>query len=488
MPGTLEREETHCGALRVPKQEQWVIDYYECLHALVADRIIHFCRLTRDAWGRPVVTAAFYGYFFSLFGRQAAGGHLGIGKVLRSDAVDCLCAPQSYLRDHRSAGGSGQTRLLMESARLHGKLTLDEMDQPPHSDRAHPVDRDLSNHNMRESVAILRRNVMASSIRSMGMWYFDFGPDNHMGWWMEPELMEEIRRLQELRRDIMARGRKPVADVLAVFDARAFLYSANNAQADPVTDPVALNRLSGALYRSCAAFDGVYLDDLPLVDLARYRCVIFANAYVLTDEQRAFIQTRVARDGRHVVYCYASGAMTQDGPDAEALSRLAGIGVERRDQVQPLHVEFDETLGGGRMDLNQSYWEQYFMFPFLDAGKPKRFQPNFAVSDSVARCVARYDVTGDCAGAVRALDGHTAWYFALPPADPVALRAIVRQAGAHIYAEGNDSLQAGSGLITLHSGEGGQRRVTLRSGTELELTLMPCSTAVLDAETGESLL
>ena len=180
--------------------------------------------------------------------------------------------------------------------------------------------------------------------------------------------------------------------------------------------------------------------------------------------------------------------MTPDGPDAEAVSRLAGIGVERRDQVQPLHLEMETELGGGRPDLNQSYWEQYFMFPFLDAGKPKRFSPNFVVNDSGARCAARYAVTGDWAGAVKEMDGHTAWYFALPPACPEALRAIFRQAGAHIYCYGGDSLQAGCGLVTLHSGAGGHRRVTLTNGKEVELTLLPCSTVLLDAQSGQVLM
>lgn len=60
--------------------------------------------------------------------------------------------------------------------------------------------------------------------------------------------------------------------------------------------------------------------------------------------------------------------------------KLTGIGAERRDQAQPL--EMAREPGGGRPDLNQSDWEQYFMFPFLDAGKPKRCSPHFVVNDS----------------------------------------------------------------------------------------------------------
>ena len=487
MPGTLVREQTGLGALRVPSREQWVIDYYKCMHDVVSDVIIHFAGLTKAVWGRPIVTAMFYGYFFSLFGRQAAGGHLGIEKVLNSDKVDCLCAPQSYLRDHRGPGGSGQTRLLMESARLHGKLTLDEMDQPPHTDVAHPIDRDLSNHNMPESLAILRRDVTTSLARGMGMWYYDFGPNNRGGWWLDRELREEVGRLQDLWLDRLNKPYRNDADVLVVFDEKAFFLTANNGHDDPVTDHVALNQLSGALFRSGAAFDAVYLSDLDRVEMDRYRAVIFANTYDLSASAREDIARRVA-PGRHIVWFYADGLYRGGDPDTALISELTGLHIVRRDQLAPLRFVREPALGGGEVTFELSYNELYFMFPYLDTGRPKRFKPNFVVDDPDAECVARYAATGDVCGAVRRRDDGAAWYFGIPAADPDILRAIFAEAGAHIYDKDGDSVQVGCGLIVIHTANGGPRTIALRNGKTVAVTLAGFDTAVIDAETGERIM
>ena len=488
MPDALDRERTSSGALRVPSAERWIMDYYACLHDVVSDVVLHFCGLAKQAWGRPVVTAAFYGYFYSLFGRQAAGGHLGIEKVLSSDKIDILCAPQSYLRAHRARGGSGQTRLLMESARLHGKLTLDEMDQPPHSDVVHPVDRDLSNNDMRESLSILRRNVLTSVCRGMGMWYYDFGPTGHAGWWLDDELRGEIGRLQDLTRAHMGRGGASPADVLVVYDEKAFYLTANNGKDDPVTDHIAVNQLNDAMFHCGAAFDSVYLFDLKRVDISRYRAVVFANTYDLGEDERAYIARSVARDGRHVIYVYADGLYAGGDPDTANIRALTGMNVIRRDQLQPLRAAIDPAWGGGDMALDLSYNERYFMFPYLDTGKPKRFSPNFIIDDPSVTPVTRYAVTENVCGARREANGATVWYFAVPPADNSLLRSIFREAGAHIYEDRGDALQVGAGLIVLHTAPGGERQVRLRNGKAVELTLAPCETAVLDAGTGERLM
>ena len=134
--------------------------------------------------------------------------------------------------------------------------------------------------------------------------------------------------------------------------------------------------------------------------------------------------------------------------------KLTGIGTERRDQAQPLEMAAEL---GGRLDPNQSDWERYFMFPFLDAGKPKRCSPHFVVNDSGARRAARYAVSGD-------------W------------------AGAHMYCVGGDCPQAGCALVTLHSGADCHRRVTPQNGKEAELTLLPCFSVLLDALSGQVLM
>ena len=43
-----------------------------------------------------------------------------------------MSAPQSYYYQAREIGGGGQSRGVLGSFRLHGKLSLEEMDQSTH--------------------------------------------------------------------------------------------------------------------------------------------------------------------------------------------------------------------------------------------------------------------------------------------------------------------------------------------------------------------
>src|SRR5690606_22562190 len=91
-PTVAARETSDVATLRDPVKQRSVIDYYTFLHEELADTVIMMAKTVRASWPRPVVTASFFGYFYCLFGREAAGGHLGIGRLLASPHLDCVCA------------------------------------------------------------------------------------------------------------------------------------------------------------------------------------------------------------------------------------------------------------------------------------------------------------------------------------------------------------------------------------------------------------
>jgi hypothetical protein len=90
IPSMDERRFTKSGIFRDPQKERKIIDYYEAQQTVIADDIIHFCKLVKETWTRPIITGAFYGYFYAVFGREAAGGHLELQRVLKSPHVDFL--------------------------------------------------------------------------------------------------------------------------------------------------------------------------------------------------------------------------------------------------------------------------------------------------------------------------------------------------------------------------------------------------------------
>lgn len=301
-PTVEERAAVDDGYFRDPAKRPRVIAYYRRQQELVADLIIYFCGVVKKNWPRPILTGTFYGYFFSMFARQATGGHLSLQKVLAAKEVDYLSAPQAYGANYRDLGGSGITRALIESIRFHGKLFLDEMDQTPSWKWLNNVDTAFNLTDVAADIAVIRRNVLESFTRGMGLWFYDFGPANQTGWWMDTRLMAEIRGLKALLEQYHARPYEPAGDVLFVFDTEVYYYTGHSAQTDPYTDPIAVNRTMGEAWRSGAGIETVHLADLPRMDLSRYAVIVFANTWLLTAGQRRWIRTELLDKGRKVIF------------------------------------------------------------------------------------------------------------------------------------------------------------------------------------------
>jgi len=489
VPGMKDREETTDGIFRDPGREMHVCDYYECQQQSIADNIMHFCRIAKENWPRPIVTGVFYGYFFSMFGRQTAGGHLQVEKILNCKYVDYLSAPMSYCINHRKMGGSGQSRGIIESCLLHGKLWLDEMDQGTFMDIVRKEWAHSINPTLEDSVAIIRRNVAESFTRGMGLWFYDFGPTDKSGWWDHPVLMQEIGKIKKLFEQYYEKEFRPQADVLLVYDTNSFYYLANNASTDPVTDPVAVNITSADAYRSGVALDMVYLCDLERADLQRYRVVVFVNTYYLTPKQKEFIKTMVAADGRHLVWMCAPGYTDGESNNPDNVSDVTGINLisVEEDVVPMLDIRERMLLGKGFhdepecLDINHQFVE-------TGLGDLKPFRPLFAIDDSQTTVFGFIKGTSYGALGVKKLNGWTSWYCSVPLVGPSLMRYIFKCAGAHIYNENGDVVYSGSGILSVHTLQGGTRRLKLKNGKDFVVQLPPRSTTYFDSDTGELLL
>ncbi|MCC6395939.1 MAG: beta-galactosidase [Bacteroidetes bacterium] len=480
VPGMADRITT-AGIFRDPRSEQRTIDYYTCAHELVADNILHFGRTVKDTWPRPLITGTFYGYFFSVFGRQAAGGHLELHRILRSPDIDYLSGPQAYEPEALKLGEAYRSRSLIATIRLNGKLWLDEMDAEPTipNSQAGNYDQILAN-----GIAAVRRNVLFSATKGMGLWYYDFGvagvdldgfqynARGSRGTWDHSVILEEIRKMKRLVDDRLSIPYRSDADVLFVYDTRSFYHTASLRGSDPVSN-VLIDYATLAAFKSGVVFDPVHMEDLPRVDLAQYKVVVFGNVYLLTDEQRRDITGRVAGDGRTLVWFYAPGYSNGRSLSATAISALTGI------RVSPMASKLPPEI-----DLN---------IPSDSASSPvtgtQVVAPLFSVRDPDAEIRGRFRETGEGAIAFKTFRNHRAWYVAIPNTGTEPLRHILRSAGAHVYARKGEIVYAGGGLLVVHMKEGGKHEITLRSGKQLTFTLPPgAHTLVLDPDTGALLL
>ena len=471
VPGLAPRQHTAAGVFRDPAKERSVIDYYQCQHDVVADDVIHFCRTAKENWPRPLITGLFYGYFLHEPGAMPqTGGHLEEQRILNSPYVDYLSGPLSYELDVRRLGGTGQSRGLLESCRLHGKLWLDEMDQPTALGDAFGRDPPFRQTTIEDSIAVMRRNAVCPLSRGMGLWWYDFGPKGHGGWWDDPQLMAEVGRLKSLFDRYSLKPYRPEADVLMVFDTRTFYFLGGQDQTDAISFAV-INSLSADACHSGVMFDTIYLSDLERVDWSRYRAVVFANTFVLTAAQRQYITQHVARGGRHLIWLYAPGYSDGQRLSTDFVSQAIGIAVERTSLASPPKVEVRTSR-----------------LPAIEFQIDRPVRPLLAVKDEAATPLGRYAGTSQVAFARKKLADSTAWFCGLPLRNPGLMCEIFRRAGAHVYDEKDNVVYSGSGILCVHTETGGRRSLSLRNGKHIEAELPPRSTSVYDGATGELLL
>lgn len=482
VPDKAARQHTSHGVFRDPRLEMRVVDYFRCQHECVANSIIYFARAIKETWPRPIVTGAFYGYFFSTFGRDAAGGHLEVGRVLESPYVDYLSGPAAYYPDVEGNGEPYRSRSVLDSCRLHGKLWLDEMDK-----RTHLPSRFLEEFKQveHETVMNVRRNITYPHTRGTGFWFYDFGPSGmasglgknatehgNRGWWDTRVIQEDIGRVRGLLQERFSQPYESDADVLCVFDTESYYHVASVGSRDPVSVPL-VNWMTLGFYRAGVAFDQLRLADLERVDFSRYKTVAFMNTWKMTKRQRRFVREQVAQNGRHLLWNYAPAYTDGTRNDISFM----------RDATQ-LQLEMIDIQGEAQI-VSTAPWNVELKWSVSrDA-----VTPLFSVVDEAAEAWARYEGTPHSAVARRRFQDHTALYVALPSYDSNLGKALMRQTPAHRYTDGEDVVYAGGGLLVIVSAKGGTRQITLRDGKSFSLHLGEgVTTRVLDARTGEVML
>lgn len=484
-PDSPARETASIGILRDPQTQRAVIDYYTFQHTNLTDIVTAFGATTKAAWPRPLITAAFFGYFYSIFGRQAAGAQLAAEHALNSPHLDAWCSPQSYEANARKFGGPGNARGIIGVVRRAGKLWLDEMDMPT-SHVGCPWEENFES-TPADDIAIHRRNVMQPITRGGGQWWYDFGPigttpdfasGGNCGWWDTPELLANVAALIRIAHERLGRPFERPADVLLVHDPMSFLHAVSRRHpsaefgklpfttSDPVT-PLLVDDLLHGLYATGVAFDEALLSELGTLDLSPYRLILLATVPVISESQRKIITERVAQAGRHVALLGFGAWSDGDTTHPDLATSLSGIPtrlLDIEDVAQTLTLDAITEHRAVEPSVNIPAFE--------------------APEDDI---IGRWS-DGSISAARRLTDTATWWSFALPPTSPEFLRQLALTAGCHAFNDHTEVTLIGDGLIIPHTIEGGPRRLQWPGGPVIEIELPPRSTTIFDGLTGTRLL
>ena len=476
------------GIFRNPATNRQMIDYSQCQHELVVDNVLLFCKTAKENWPRPLITGAFYGYTLNCFGRQAAGGHLEMQRMLNSPYIDYLSAPMTYLTQAKVIGGSGHTRGLIEECLMHGKIWIDEYDN---SSSLHPkgMNEYLSDFtkNFDEDKAMIRRNIASTYTRGGGRWFYDFGPRTNGGWWNDSVLLKDIGALKKIFEKYGEKEFRHNADVLAVYDVEVFYYLAHNWSIDVISH-TGVEWGTVDLFKSGVVFDMCYLFDLDKMDLSKYKAVLFVNTFKMTDAQRAFIREKVATGGRTLIWNYMPGYCNGTELRDSFVTDLVQMELSRTKVTQkPPVIEMVQSKENFGVESN---YPPYFDFE----KRPPSYSiwnnepPVYVVSDKDVDVIANFQKDKGAAIAMKKMQNWNSVFCSLPLQNENIMRSVFRKAGCHIFEDNGDVIHCGGGILVVHTKNGGKRTITLQNQKKFDLELVPSSTVILDNETGEILL
>jgi hypothetical protein len=321
-----------------------------------------------------------------------------------------------------------------------------------------------------QDVPVIRRNLAQAITRGGGYWFYDFGPYRSSGWWDDPLLLSEIKKAFDVLETSYKTSYRRDADVLFVYSNETFYHIKNSNT--PISSYNICDQQSADAYKAGVVFDQVFITDLQNVDLKKYKAVVFSNTFALSNAEKKFIKEKVAKDGRHIIWNYMPGYTNGDINNMQFVKDVTGI------EVANAHI-------GGRLSIvsvNNSY-------PIKQKEENKDLiQPLLQITDKKVTALGVNDSTKEVMVAKKENKDHTVWYASYMFKQPESFREIFRQAGAHIYGDGNDVFHQGGGLLMVHTKAGGQKNIILKNGKTIIINMEPESTVYLNSETGETLL
>lgn len=397
------------ATFRDPLREVPVIDFQDFWSDIMADTIADFAGAVKAATHRRQVVGAFYAYTIEFTDLGEDAGHLAVDKLERCPDIDFLMAPSSYF--NRNLPGQPYFRAPMQSLARHGKLFWNDFDQVSYKYYEKlKDDPNLKNwewtmgltRTPEQFVWMCRREIGMTLAQGVQTAYFDI----HGGYYDDPEIMAGVKRLGEIRRDILARpNRGSSAQILLLMDEPSEHYLT-------FRNPLLTTLLSAQVGEMpfVAPYDTALLADLEKLELDRYRLVLVLNAFRLDRAQRAVVRRQLQRDGRTIIWCYGAGYIDEGGADAANVRELTGISIE----ADSSHHEATEAVAGSdrlRVPAGARF-----------AVTDPEAEPLAALADGEAVVMAR-----------KRLADWTSVFASAAPLPRTLLKRLARQAGVHIY-------------------------------------------------------
>ncbi len=464
IPSPAARARTTHGEFYDPVRDRPTIDYTQCMSDSVVDSITAVCQAAKDAMREPKVVCAFYGYPFCHLPRPQLIGHNALARLLASPAVDLIASPHSY--DNRGYGGYHSPQAMADSARRAGKMHFDEVDcKTIWTPKVRWKDNISEPETLTDTLEMMKKDAAYATVSASAMWWCDLF---HQGWYDADECVEPIRRMRQIEQKMLESRRSGFGEVALVVSERAQMFQA---QKDGLVDATREMFRNWFLSRMGAPFEQLLLSDLARPDLPDYKLYIMADAFYLSQEERAVLRARLQGRGATALWVYAPGFLDERSAGLDNMYAATGIHFGQTDRLDELNVHLarhDHPITAG-LPEGLRYGtgvdrEQYLRPPKIQYLPDTRVSPAFYADDPEALVLGIAENSGRAGLVVKEGDGWRSIYSAAPLLSWPLLRNIARWAGVHLYSEQGDMIWANDQLLVIYSQEAGQRTIRFPTG------------------------
>lgn len=500
--GELTAPGVNDGVFRDPAAGRMAFDYMDFVPTMLSSLILDMCRLTKEMTGGTRINFVHYGFLIAhMQAYNSPGGmfnnnNFDLAELLNDPAIDGYIGAASY--SGRLAGTPFLTYFPWSSFRLHGRMYL------PDDDTRHyqAATRNYGHtRGLRESQAIIRRNLGADITRNFGSWFADMSQGEGalaVSWTGEREIAEMIGEMNRLYRQAQQIGYRSAAEIAVIFSAKSPRYL------DMFHGPTLSNNLINWMYypeffRLGAPFDVYLASDLHHPDFPRqYKLYVMMNTFYLSDADRKRIE-ELKKDGTTFLWFYAPGYVGDNGLDVRQIEALTGIrtevlpGKEKMTAVLQHHRLAEGMPESGRLGAAG------FPAPATRRMHADEFGPKFRIVDPKAETAAQF-ADGKAALAFRDFGTWKSVYSVIPRLERPVLRNICRLAGVHLYTDADIVFDANRNFMVLHNGYDKERSFTLslprrttvrdafsdkivvKNSDSIPVRMEPCSTLIYRLE------
>ncbi len=480
LPSVKERTQTTYGLFRDPQEERKVIDFYQAFHNTVADAILYLAKVIREETAGEVLSGVYYGYILEQV-RIQEGGYLAAERIIKSPDIDVLMSPYTYQGNNfkgdenqksgmvddagnrlgraRGVGGDGGFRIPPESVRRHNKLYISEIDPSTYqADKYHGVGGPGSD-TVKGSQNILRRDLGQVFACGVGGWLYDFGPryGSEQGWFRGKPLIDVMKTFADNCKIRTVLNTSPVADMLAVYDAKSFCATEHWLAGEPwegygigycdFFNHWFINSQARALHRIGSPMDFIYRFDLTRPDPKNYKLIFMFNCFYMDKKEVDYTRSILHNSGTTVVWFYAPGLISPEKINKEQMQRLTGFAF-REQASGPMMINSKIKNNNQQSEHPFGLWRQAW--------------PRFSVTDEDAEILGRWMDNDSPAFARKEMDGWTSVYVGTAPLPVEILRWLAQQTEVSLWSSKADNVRAiQDAAMIVASSPSGERTLSL---------------------------